>query len=284
MGKGKIKEYLIILVGTALMAVGIQSFLEPARLVAGGITGLGIMLNGITSEQFGHTTPLWLINIVLNLPLLAWAWRKAGIQYVSKTFVTSMTLSVMLFFVENISFYTGDKVLAAMYGGVFIGVGMGLVLRGGASTGGTDLAASLIQRTTNRGSLASKIFAIDAAVILLGMLVFGGTSGLYAILSVFISERCNGYVLEGMNFSRGAFIISDKPEEVADALMKQLGRGVTSFEGKGAFTGQPKQILLCVFSQKEVHLVKSVIMEIDEDAFFMVSDIREVLGEGFSGK
>lgn len=280
----RIEDWIFRICGTAVMAVGIQCFLEPARLVAGGITGIGIMLNAITTARFGFPTPLWLVNAALNFPLFLAAWKMQGGRFVGRTIVTSLLFSLMLFLVQGVAFDTGDLILSSVYGGVLVGIGLGLVLRCGATTGGVDLAAYLMQKIWPRPSISKKIFIMDAIIILSGMLMFGGINGLYAILSVFITERCTKWSLEGGDVVRGAIVISYQAKEIGEALNTRLEREAAIFSGEGNL-GQPqREILFCIFSQKEIQGAKSIIMNIDRSAILLVTDIREVLGEGISIK
>ncbi len=275
----KIEDLVLSICGTLVMAVGIQCFLEPAQLVAGGVTGIGILLNAATTAKLGFPTPLWFVNAALNLPLFLAAWKMQGGRFVGKTILTSLLLSLMLFLVQGVSFYTGDLIIASVYGGVLVGIGVGLVLRCGRTTGGVELAAYLLQRIWHRPSISKKIFIMDALVILAGMLMFGGMRGLYAILSVFIAERCTKWVLEGGDVVRGAIVISDCAKEIGLALNTRLEREAAKFSGAGDLGAPAKQILFCIFSQKEIQGAKSIIMNIDRNAILLVTDIREVLGE-----
>ncbi len=223
----KIEDWLLRICGTAAMAVGFQCFLEPAHLVAGGVTGIGIMLSAFTTARYGFPTPLWLVNVALNFPLFLIAWKMRGGRFVGKTILTSLLFSLMLFVVQGVTFYSGDLILSSVYGGVF-----------------------------------------------------GGINGLYAILSVFISERCTKWVLEGGDIVRGAIVISDKAQEIGEALNLRLERDAAVFSGKGTLGEPRKEILFCIFSQKEIQGAKSIIMNIDRGAILLVTDIREVLGEG----
>ncbi|WP_304507159.1 YitT family protein [Anaerotignum sp.] len=279
MSEKNIEDLVLSICGTLIMAVGIQCFLEPAHLVAGGVTGIGIMLNAVTTERFGIPTPLWFVNVTLNFPLFLAAWKMQGGRFVGKTIMTSLLFSFMLFLVQGINFYTGDLILSSVYGGVLVGIGLGLVLRCGATTGGVDLAAYLMQMVWHRPSISKKIFIMDSVVIFSGMIMFGSINGLYAILSVFITERCTKWVIEGGEAVRGAIVISDKAKEIGGILNLRLNRNVVAFCTKGTL-GQPgEEILFCIFSQKEIQAAKSIIMNIDRKAIFLLTDIREVLGE-----
>lgn len=275
----KLEELALELIGTGIMAIGFQCFLEPAQLVAGGVTGIGIMLNAFTTARFAFSIPLWFTNVALNFPLFLAAFKMQGGRFVTKTIMTSLLFSLMLFLAQGITFDTNDLMISSVYGGVLIGTGLGLVLRCGATTGGVDLAAYLLQKIWHSPSLSKKIFIMDAIIILSGMIMFGGVKGLYAILSVFISERCTKWVLEGGDMLRGAIVISDKVLEIGEALNVRLERTVTAFSGKGVLGEPKKDILFCIFSQKEIQGAKSIIMNMDKDAILLITDIREILGE-----
>ncbi len=280
----KKRDWFCLIVGTGLMAIGTEGFFEHAKLVAGGVTGIGILLDEWAILRFGLHVPLWFVNIVLNLPLFWYAWKKKGRTFVGRTILTSLLFSLMLYVEELVPLYSADPLLAAVFGGVAVGIGLGLVLSADATTGGVDLAASLLHMRWQSVSVARYIFVLDAAVILAGMAFFGIESALYAILAVYVTDKCIVWIVEGTNFAKAAWIISDKSDEIAAALLSELRRGVTAFQAKGKYTGEGREVLFCVFSQKEVHSVKSIIMNIDRKAFFLVTDIREVLGEGFAGK
>lgn len=278
------EEWLGCIGGTAALAVGIQCFLEPASLVAGGITGIGIMLNQLAQRYWGLEIPLWLVNAALNFPLFLAAWKMQGAQFVGKTIGVSLLFSFMLFLVRDISFYSGDLILSALYGGALMGLGMGLVLRSGATTGGVDLAAWLLEGIWRRPALSGKIFLMDAAIILAGMIMFGGMRGLYAIVCVYIAERCTKWILEGTAAAQGAVVISAKGEEIGAALNERLGRTAAVFCGKGYDEATGKNALFCILSQKELQGAKSIIIHIDKHAILLLADIREVLGRQLNEK
>lgn len=277
-------QYGLLLSGTALLAVGVQIFLEPAGLVAGGISGLGMILDDVSQKFGGPMIPLWLVNTVCNVPLFVWAWRIQGRQFVGRTILTSLLFSVMLYFASLFPYYHGDFFTAAAYGGILSGAGLGLVLRGGATTGGVDLAAAVLHHSALRHiSLPTLVFLLDAAIILLGMVTFGATHTLYAVLSVGIMEKVMHITAEGIHGQRAAIIFSEHGIQVKDALVKQ---NIFALIAQRQMFVQKEQqwVVFCVFSQKELPLVKSILINIDRNAFFLVADIREVLGEqSFSG-
>ncbi len=284
MGILKKRDWFCLLAGTALMAIGAEGFFEHANLVAGGITGIGIMLDEWTTARYGLHIPLWFVNIVGNLPLFFVAWKAKGRKFVGRSALTAVLFSLMLYVEELFPLYSADPLLAAVFGGTALGIGLGLVLSADSTTGGVELAATLLHLKFRSVSVPRFIFILDAAVILAGIAFFGVEMGLYAILAVFITDRFIDWIVEGTNFGKGAWIFSEKNEQIAHALLSELGRGVTAFQARGKFTGEEREVLFCVFSQKEVHAVKSIIMNIDRKAFFLLTDIREVLGEGFADK
>ena len=280
----KKRDWFFLLAGTALMAIGAEGFFEHADLVAGGITGIGIMLDEWTTTKFDVHIPLWFVNFAGNLPLFLIAWKRKGKDFVSRSMLAAALFSLMMSVEELFPLYSSDPLLAAVFGGTALGIGLGLVLSVDSTTGGVELAATLLHLKFRSVSVPRFIFILDAVIILAGMVFFGVEMGLYAILAVFITDQFLGWVVEGPSYARAAWIISEKSEEISGALMTELGRGVTAFSAAGKYTGQEREVLFCVFSQKEVHSVKSIIMNIDKNAFFLVTDIREVLGKGFTVK
>lgn len=212
------------------------------------------------------------------------AWKLRGKDFVSRSVLTAVLFSGMLFLEGKFPLYSKDPLLAAVFGGTSLGIGLGMVLSVDATTGGVELAATLLHMKFHTVSVPRFIFILDATIILMGMLFFGVESGLYAILAVFVADRFISWIVEGINYAKAAWIISPSSDAIAAALLSELGRGVTSFPAIGKYTGEGREVLFCVFSQKEIHSVKSIIMNIDQNAFFLVTDIREVLGNGFSDK
>ena len=280
----KKKEWFFLLAGTALMAVGAEGFFEHADLVAGGITGIGIMLDEWTSAKFGVHIPLWLVNLAGNLPLFLIAWKRKGKDFVSRSILTAVLFSVMLYVEGYFPLYSRDPLLAAVFGGTALGIGLGLVLSVDSTTGGVELAATLLNQKFRTVSVPRFIFFLDAVIILAGIAFFGVEQGLYAILAVFVTDQFIGWVVEGPSYARAVWVVSEKGDEIEKTLWQELGRGVTAFSGTGKYLEKEKKVLFCVFSKKEVHSVKSIIMNIDKKAFFVVTDIREVWGKGFSDK
>ena len=274
-------NYVLILVGTAVMALAIQCIYDRVGLVTGGFTGLTIIIRNITKSVISGGIPLWFANIVLNSPLFIYSYVKFGKKFVGRTLFATIMLSVWLYIIPGVDLSGDYYLLAALFGGVFTGVGMGIVLRAGATTGGTDMVAALIQTKMRHYSVVQIMQVMDAAIVIAGLYVFGLRSTLYAVVSIFVSTKVSDGFLEGFKNSKAALIITNHYKEVAARVMDELGRGVTGMDAKGMYTQDYKCVLYCVVSRKEIVQLKEIVNDVDPDAFVIVSDVREVLGEGF---
>ena len=270
-----ILSYSAITLGSLLTAVGLDMFLIPNRIAAGGVSGLATVIFHV----FGF--PVGLTMLVLNIPLFLASLRVLGPRFGIKTLYGFLTLSVFVDLLNPVlASPTNDSLLASIYGGVIVGLGLGIVFRAGGTTGGTDLAAQLILRYFNTSS-GQTLLVIDGCVILLAAFVFSAELALYALISVFISSRIVDVVQEGVGYGKAAFIISEYEDDIARAVLTQLERGATFFDGKGAYSLKEKGILLTVVHRSEVTRLKVLVSEIDPDAFVIVTNVNEVLGEGF---
>lgn len=278
---GKLYEYLMIVIGTGILAFGIASLYDPIGLVTGGFSGLAIVIKSVTEGVLEGGIPLWLSNLALNIPVFILAYFLKGTRFIGKSFFGAMMLSVWLYIIPVIDLAGEDYLLAAIFGGVFSGFGIGLVLRTGATTGGTDMVSALVQLKIRHYSIVQILQVIDGMVILLGLMVFGAQPTMYAIIAVIVTTKVSDMVLEGFNYSKAAYIITNHHEEVAKRIMVELDRGVTGLHAKGMYTGDEKCMLYCIVSQKEIVLLKDIVNETDPEAFVIVSEVREVLGEGF---
>ncbi len=274
-------NYVLILVGTAVMALAIQCIYDRVGLVTGGFTGLTIIIRNITKSVISGGIPLWFANIVLNIPVFIYSYVKFGKKFVGRTLFATIMLSVWLYIIPGVDLSGDDYLLAALFGGAFTGVGMGIVLRAGATTGGTDMVAALIQTKMRHYSVVQIMQVMDAAIVIAGLYVFGLRSTLYAVVSIFVSTKVSDGFLEGFQNSKAALIITNHHKEVAARVMDELGRGVTGMDAKGMYTQDYKCVLYCVVSRKEIVQLKEIVNDVDPDAFVIVSDVREVLGEGF---
>ena len=274
-------DYVFIVVGTGLLALSIQCLFDPVSLVTGGFTGLSIVIKEMTSGIIPGGMPLWLTNISLNVPVFLIAFKVKGKGFIFRTVVGTLMLSAWLYIIPVIDLSQGDHFLAAVFGGCIAGLGIGLILLAKATTGGTDMVATLIQHYMRHYSIVQIMQVLDAMIVLVGLYIFGLYAGLYSIIAIVIVTKISDMVMEGFKFSKAAFIITDKYEIVAKRILNELDRGVTGLYAKGMYSGTDKCMLYCVVSQKEIVGVKEIVAEVDPGAFVIVSDAREVLGEGF---
>lgn len=276
-----IKEYLMIAAGTALIAFAVASIYDPSGFVTGGFSGLAIIVKQLTENLVPGGVPLALTNLVLNIPVFFIAIRLKGWNYIVKTLFGTVMLSFWLGSLPVIPLAEGDLLLTALYGGVIMGVGIGLVFLSQATTGGTDLIAAILQHFWRHYSIADIMQVLDAVIVLAGAYLFGIQMALYAVISIYLVSKVSDGIIEGLKFSKAAFIITRKPEELSQLLMERLNRGVTGLFAKGMYSGEEKNMLFCVVSRKEIVQLKELTLTLDPDAFVIVTDVREVLGEGF---
>lgn len=273
--------YLVIIAGTGLLAFAIKCIFDPIGLVTGGFTGISILMKDLSEVFYPGGIPLWFANLALNLPVFLLAWKIKGKRFIGRTAIATALLSGWLYVLPELDFISGDYILAALFGGTISGIAMGMILWADATTGGTEMVGALIQCRLKHYSVAQIMQVLDAAVVLAGAWIFGLQYALYAVIAVFVVAKVTDGILEGMKFSKLAYIISEKPEEIAAAVMKEMERGVTGLNGKGMYSGSPKNVLICVVSKKEIVQVKDIVSKIDNHSFVIVTDAREVLGEGF---
>ena len=276
-----IRNYLLIIIGTALMAFAIASVLEPASLVTGGFSGIAIIVKQYTGHLIPGGVPLSVTNLVLNIPVFLIAIRLKGLRYLIHTLFATVMLSFWLSVLPVVPLAGDDLLLASLYGGILMGAGIGLVFVTGATTGGTDLIAALVQHFLRHYSISNILWVIDTAVVLVGVYLYGIQITLYAIIAIYLTSKISDGIIDGLKFSKAAFIITEKPEALAALVMEELGRGVTGISATGIYSGDSKNMLLCVVSKKEIVRLKELAKSCDPNAFVIVTDVREVLGEGF---
>ena len=276
-------EYLLIIIGTGLMATAITSCFDAAGMVTGGFSGIAIIVKAGTKGLYGNGVPLWVTNLVLNVPVFILAAKIKGFSFVKKALIGDISLTVWLAVLPAWKL-SEDIFLAALYGGILQGVGIGLVFIGGVTTGGTDLLAAIIQKYMKHYSIAQVMQFVDGAVVVAGMYVFGVERALYAIIAVYLVTKVSDGIIAGLKFSKAVYIITDKPDEVSRMVMEDIDRGITGIRAKGMYSGNDKLMLFCVVGKKELVHLKEMIDEIDPKAFVIVGDAREVHGEGFIEK
>lgn len=279
--KTLIKNYILITVGTALMAFAVASVLDPASLITGGFSGIAIIVRQLTEPLTPGGIPLSVTNLALNIPVFLIAIRIKGVRYLIHTVFATVMLSFWLSVLPVIPLAEGDLLLSSLYGGILMGAGIGLVFATGATTGGTDLIAALIQHFLRHYSIASIMWIIDTAIVLLGAYLYGMQMALYAIIAIYLTSKISDGIIDGLKFSKAAFIITEKPDELAALVMDELDRGVTGISATGMYSGEARNMLFCVVAKKEIVRLKELAKSCDPRAFVIVTDVREVLGEGF---
>lgn len=280
MEKGKIKRVIVdwagTLIGSAIMAFGISSFLLPNQLSSGGFSGIA------TITYYLLKIPMGTVMIMLNIPLFIFAGYKLGREFLIKLIIGTISLSVFIDIFDKYPPITTDRFLSCIYGGLIIGIGTAIILKVNSSTGGTDLIANIIKAYDNNISISKYLTIIDLAIIILNVLFFRQIEiGLYSIIAIYLYGKMVDIIFEGVYFTKLLFIISDKNEEISDSIEKNVKRGVTGLYGKGMYSDKDKLVLICAASRGDIYKIKKLAKEIDEKCFIVVANAREVLGEGF---
>ncbi len=277
----RLRDYLLMTAGALVTAYGLDAFLIPNRLAAGGLSGLATILHYLALPRLN--LPVGTTMLAMNAVLFVVAFRTRGWRFGARTIYGTVVLSVAIDaltpFVQPLA--ANDPLLAALYGGAVTGFGLGLVFKAGGNTGGTDLIAQLLARRISLG-LGQLMLAIDAAVMVLAAIAFTPTLALYGIVAVFVAGGVVDLVQEGLSVNKAAYIISEHSDEVADVILHDLGRGATGLAARGLYTGESREVIFTVVSRRELDPLKALVREVDPDAFVIITDVHEVLGEGFA--
>lgn len=270
-------QYALIALGSALFAAGFQFFLYPNSIIVGGVSGIAMIINYLTE------LPVGVLNIVLNIPLFIIAWRHFGTQFIVSSFVGMLLSSVLvdLFALTNYS-PTDDMLLACIIGGAVKGFGLGIIYYAGTTTGGTDIVAKFVRLKFPYINFGTLLMLTDAVIIIAFAAIFKEVEGaMYAVISMFVVSKVIDLVLYGIDNSNVCYIISEKSEQLVKDITDRLHRGVTILEGEGAYSHQNKQVLLCVVKRTQIADIRKIIKNIDENAFFIITDAKNVFGKGF---
>ena len=270
--------YLKILIGSALYAAGFQFFLYPNAIATGGVTGVAMIINYFSGF------PVGIMTLIFNVPLFLFSWKKFGLGFILASLAGTVLSSVMVDLFAMIPLeVTHEPLLGAIYGGIIKGLGLGIVYHTGATTGGVDIVAKFLRRKYQHINFSTFILGLDTAVIVAFAVLFRRyDSAMYAIICMFIASKVIDLVLYGAVNSKVCYIITDKSEEIKDGILNDLHRGVTFLNGEGAWSGQAKHVILCVIKQSQIVELKHLVGAVDDRAFVIVSDSREVFGNGFS--
>ncbi len=280
MEKSKIKKIFIEIVGTVigafLMASAVSFFLLPNELSSGGFSGIATIL------YYTLKIPMGITILCINAPLFFISGFKIGKSFFAKSLVGTVSLSVFIDILDNLKPLTNDKMLASIYGGLLTGLGTAIILKSHSSTGGSDLLTNIIKRYNNKVQMSRVIVIIDALIVFLNVIFLKKIEiGLYSAIVIYIMGLMIDIIFEGIFFSKLLFIISDKNNVIAEKIETEINRGVTGIYGKGMYKGNNKMILMCAVGRNDIANVKKMIIDIDKNAFIIVTNSREVLGVGF---
>lgn len=268
-------DLLKMILGTIIMAIGIEQFLLPNQLSTGGFAGMGTVLYYMFNIPVGTTI------FILNIPLFIIAYFKVGKKFLIKAVIGTFLLTVFLHIFQNVKAVTTDRFLAFMYGSIITGIGTAIVLKASGSTGGTELAAIIIRSYKPQMQTGTLIIIFDTIIVIVNTIFFKEIEiALYSALAIYIMGKILDIFFEGIDFAKMLIIISPKWEEISNSISFELKRGVTALQGKGMFKRQEKNILLCVTPRAEVREVRKIIEEIDPSAFIIITNAREVYRRG----
>lgn len=274
-----IMDYGSVLVGAAMVGLAFNVFLLPNKIASGGVSGISTILSWVFGWEPSYVQ--WALNIPLFAAGVLFLGDQLGyLQYSLKTLVGTIFLPFVVFLSAGLPPATHDPLLGALFGGICVGAGLGIVFRGKASTGGTDLAAQIIHKYLGF-PLGGCVAMIDGAIVITSAFAFGIEKALYALIGMYLTAKMIDVVQMGFGSAKMAMIISNMPEMIRPKILEEIDRGMTRLKGLGGYTDDERQILLCVVSQNEITKLKRLVQHIDPDAFVIVSNANEVLGEGF---
>lgn len=277
--KKQIKEWIFVIIGSLLMAFSTAQFLLPNHLSTGGFSGIATIIYYLWKIPMGTTT------ILLNLPLFIIAYLKIGRKFLIKSIIGTILMSLFLNILENLAPLTQDKLLACIYGGIIMGLGTALILKGASSTGGSDLITSIVKKYKPEIRSSNFIMIFDTIIVISNVIFFKTIEiGLYSAIAIYLMGKIIDIFFEGINFAKMMYIVSDKYGDISELIKTEIGRGMTGIYGRGMYTKDEKTILLCVASRNEVIAIRKIVEQIDPSAFIVIANAREVFGKGFKEK
>lgn len=269
-------KYLLAIIGGALVGIGEAWIMIPLKLTTGGFNGIGMVIYYI------FNVPVFFVSLLLNIPLFLVSLKLLGTKYSFRTLLSMLSLSLMLKVGANLPALTSDFLLASIFGAAIIGIGIAIAIKGESTTGGTDLLAKIIQSKFKHLNLGEVILIIDGAIIAIAAVTFDSIEiALYSSIAVFVMSKIIDFILVGGKYAKAIFIISDKYNEISKYIMKEVKRGVTILDGKGAYSGNDKKVLLCIANKREIPKIKDGIKDMDNNAFVIITTVAEAIGSGF---
>ena len=269
-------EFIGVTAGVLLTTLGLDLFLIPNKIAAGGVSGIAIVVHYLAGAPVGMTM------LVLNIPLFLMGIYRLGLKFGFRSLYGTISLSLLVdALVPYMPVLTKDPMLASVFGGVLVGLGLGLVFRFRGTTGGTDLAAAVL-RTYTGANVGQLLFLVDAMVVLAAGFAFNSWElGMYALITIFVTAWLIDLVQEGISYAKAFIIISESSDAIAEAVLNQMNRGATALKGRGMYTRADKDVLLVVVNRSQVTVLKDLVHREDPGAFVVMADVHEVLGEGF---
>ena len=264
-----------IVIGCVIGAAAYPTFLDPGKIAPGGLTGVAMIMKHLWGWDIGIT------SLILNIPLFIVGYRAMGRVFAFRSLVATVLFSLMIDLLP-LKEIPVEPILGTLYGGILLGIGLGFILRGGATTGGTDMAARMVHKYLPFLSVGMFLFLIDCVVVIAAWIFIGSSEALYALICIFVSGKAVDMVMLGLSSNKACFVISDEWEQVSRRLMTEMERGVTQLSARGAYTGKERPVVLCVLPPQEVSRLKDIVRQEDEKAFMFITEAHEALGEGFS--
>jgi uncharacterized membrane-anchored protein YitT (DUF2179 family) len=272
----QVRNIILVILGNACYALSFNMFLLGNNIAPGGFSGIAAIINYLTGISVGG------LVFVMNIPLFIISYRKMGKKFIIKSIFSVAVLSVLLDAFAILPIVTTDRLMASLYGGAIMGIGVGFSYIANAAAGGTELLSRLIIRYVKNLTMGKMMLLADGFVVLMAIVVYGNIeSGLYAAMTVYLTSKVADGFIGGFDYANICYIVTDYPTEVSEVLMEATGRGVTNLKGTGMYTNQPRPVLMMVIKKTELVKVKELINMVDANAFFIVSEALEVLGQGF---
>ena len=271
-----IKKLPFIIMGNLMCSIAINGFFIPNKILSGGVTGISILV------QYAFEVPISITIIVINLPLLVLATKKLDKKMIASTLISILATSILLDITKDIYKYINidDILLAAVFGAVFNGLGMGLLYRNRILQSGVDVIGAMLKKYYNI-SIGSTLMGLNTVIVAISSTMFGIKLAMYTIISMYIGYQIVDRVQIGFNTKQNVFIVSDKWEELANIIMDKVHRGVTFLQGEGAYTNHNRKMIYCIVTSTEIAKIKAIVEEIDPDAFMTIHSVQEVKGSGF---
>lgn len=280
--KLRVRDAFIILLGATLLTIDVKYIFDPSGLVTGGVSGLSIVIKYVSDRSLPVTIPLWVTNVVVNIPIFLYAMHVDGKRSIVRTGLAWIINSIELYLLPDIYFFPTDNLfLVSLFGGILFGLSSGILLSVRATSGGTDLLGKALHRTFRSASMGRIIQILDGMVVLIGFITFGAEKTLYAIFSVYVMGRVTDHVIDRGKKAKMCLIFSKETAAISTAILEELDRGCTGLHGTGMYSGDKTTVLLCVCAKSDLPDVKDIVKEYDKGAFFIVANISEAMGEGF---